>query len=95
MLESLSVGTPCIASWSSSIPEVGGKVCSYFDPLSAADMRRAVLEMLTRRRMAGARLPAACRTHAARYSWDASLACILDGLRPLLEARASHLTTDN
>ncbi len=91
VLESLSAGTPCVASWSSSIPEVGGPdgaagVCSYFDPLSAADMHRALLAMLARRRQEGAALQAACRAHAARFSWDATLACILDRLEPLLHS---------
>jgi glycosyltransferase involved in cell wall biosynthesis len=94
VLESLSAGTPCVASWSSSIPEVGGDVCSYFDPLSAADMHRALLEMLARRRAEGPALQAACRAQAARFSWDAALAAILDRLVPLLHSPAL-LTTDN
>ncbi len=87
VLESLSAGTPCVASWSSSIPEVGGRLCSYFDPLSAADMHRAVLEILARQRSEGAALAAACRAHAARFSWEAALASILDRLEPLLHGR--------
>ncbi len=85
VLESLSAGTPCVASWSSSIPEVGGEVCGYFDPLSAADLQRAVVDMLARRRRQGPALAQACRAHAARFSWDASLARILDRLKPLLQ----------
>ena len=84
VLESLSAGTPCVASWSSSIPEVGGTVCSYFDPLSAADMHRALLATLARRGREGARLGAACQAHAARFTWDAALSAILDRLEPLL-----------
>ena len=96
VLESLSAGTPCVASWSSSIPEVGGRVCSYFDPLSAADMHRALLAMLTRRRAHGPALRAACLAQAARFTWDASLAAILDRLTPLLQERAApSLTTDD
>ncbi len=86
VLESLSAGTPCVASWSSSIPEVGGDLCSYFDPLSAADMHRALLDMLARRRREGDAFRAACRAHAARFSWDATLAAILDRLIPLLHS---------
>ena len=94
VLESLSAGTPCVASWSSSIPEVGGPshgraVCSYFDPLSATDMHRALLEMLARRRAQGPKLQAACRAHAARFSWDAALLAILDRLEPLLHSTKS------
>ncbi len=100
VLESLSAGTPCVASWSSSIPEVGGSpklgICSYFDPLSAADMHRALLDMLSRQRAQGARLQAACRAHAARFSWDAALLAILDRLEPLLHSTKSlpSRTTD-
>jgi glycosyltransferase involved in cell wall biosynthesis len=84
VLESLSAGTPCVASWSSSVPEAGGALCSYFDPLSAADMRRALLETLARRRAEGDALREACRAHAARFSWTAAAAGILERLMPLI-----------
>lgn len=74
VLESLSVGTPAVASWSSSIPEVGGDVCGYFDPLSAADFSRALRTLLARR---GPDLTEACQTHALRYSWRNALARVL------------------
>jgi glycosyltransferase involved in cell wall biosynthesis len=74
VLESLSVGTPCVASWSSSIPEVGGEVCAYFDPLSAEDFGRALRSLLARRSQA---LEAACQAHAARFTWRAALGRIL------------------
>jgi glycosyltransferase involved in cell wall biosynthesis len=74
VLESLSVGTPCVASWSSSIPEVGGDLCAYFDPLSAEDFGRAIRALLARR---GPALEAACRDHAARYTWRSALARVL------------------
>jgi glycosyltransferase involved in cell wall biosynthesis len=84
VLESLSAGTPCVASWSSSIPEVGGSVCAYFDPLSAADLQRALAEMLARRAREGEALRAACRAHAAKFSWDATLGVILERLEPIV-----------
>ena len=74
VLESLSVGTPCVASWSSSIPEVGGECCTYFDPLNAADFGRALRELLARR---GPALQAACRAHAERFTWRAALGRVL------------------
>jgi glycosyltransferase involved in cell wall biosynthesis len=74
VLESLSVGTPCVASWSSSIPEVGGTCCAYFDPLSAADFSRALRSLLARR---GPALDEACRAHAARFTWRAALGRVL------------------
>ncbi len=87
VLESMSAGTPCIASWSSSIPEVGGALCSYFDPLSAADMQRAVLEMLDRRRREGDRLRESCRTRAAAFSWENAAGAILERLAAILPPR--------
>jgi glycosyltransferase involved in cell wall biosynthesis len=80
VLESLSVGTPCVASWSSSIPEVGGQCCAYFDPLSAADFRRALRDLLARR---GPALQAQCREHAARFTWHAALGRVLGRLLAL------------
>jgi glycosyltransferase involved in cell wall biosynthesis len=84
VLESLSAGTPCVASWSSSIPEVGGALCSYFDPLSATGMQRALRDMLARRRDEGETLRAACRDHAARFTWQDTAATILARLVDLL-----------
>ena len=75
VLESLSVGTPCVASWSSSIPEVGGEVCSYFDPFSVEDFARAIEDLLARR---GPALEAACRARAEKFTWRLAAARILD-----------------
>jgi len=75
VIESLSVGTPCVASWSSAIPEVGGDVCEYFDPLDAADFHRAIGALLARR---GPALGAACRERAQAFTWRATLGVILE-----------------
>jgi glycosyltransferase involved in cell wall biosynthesis len=77
VLESLSVGTPCVASWSSSIPEVGGPVCEYFDPLDARDFHRALMALLGRR---GPALSEACRAWSAQFTWRAGLGRILERL---------------
>jgi hypothetical protein len=68
-------------------------VCEYFDPLSAADLERAVGAMLARRRAEGAALAEACRAHAARFTWDAMLAAIAAPLLKLLLARSSPGST--
>jgi len=75
VLESLSVGTPCVASWSSAIPEAGGAVCEYFDPLDAVDLHRAIMALAARRPPAEA-----CRQHAAGFTWEAALGLILGSL---------------
>lgn len=48
VIEALAVGTPVLASWSSSIPEVGGDLVSYFDPTDAGDFQAAFDSALTR-----------------------------------------------
>jgi glycosyltransferase involved in cell wall biosynthesis len=93
VLESLAAGTPCVASWSSAIPEAGGDVCEYFDPLSAADLARALGSMLARRAADGEALAQACRAHAARFTWDAMLADIAAPLLTLLLARGGASPT--
>jgi len=75
VLESLSAGTPAVASWSSAIPEVGGELCAYFDPLSAVDMQRAVTTMLARDSDS---LRQACKERAKQFSWDAAANTILE-----------------
>jgi len=56
---------------------VGGSLCSYFDPLSAADMLWATREMLARRHSEGVALSEQCRAHAAKFSWDTAAETIL------------------
>jgi glycosyltransferase involved in cell wall biosynthesis len=41
-LEAMAHGCPVASSNASSMPEVIGDACEYFDPLSPADMRRAI-----------------------------------------------------
>jgi glycosyltransferase involved in cell wall biosynthesis len=93
VLESLAAGTPCVASWSSAIPEAGGEVCEYFDPLSAVDLERALRSILAQRAQGGAALEQACRAHASRFTWDATLAAIAGPLCKLLLARAATVPT--
>lgn len=44
--ESLAFGRPCLASRASSLPEVGGDLVRYFDPLDPDDCARAVAAVL-------------------------------------------------
>ncbi len=87
VLESLSVGTPCVASWSSSIPEVGGDLCCYFDPFSARDFIRAIQAMKRRRRVEGPALAQACRERARQFTWEAALGRIVARLEPIVARR--------
>jgi glycosyltransferase involved in cell wall biosynthesis len=87
VLESLSAGTPCVASFSSSIPEVGGDLCCYFDPLSAEDFFRAIRDMKQKRVLERATLAQACRDRAAQFTWEAALARIFQRLERVVGAR--------
>jgi len=78
MIESLSLGTPCIASCSSSLPEVGGEFCTYFDPYSVLDLHRAILEFKRTPRPPAYRQ--ACRESVAKFSWTAMALAILGAL---------------
>jgi glycosyltransferase involved in cell wall biosynthesis len=89
VLESLAAGTPAVASWSSAIPEAGGDVCTYFDPLSSSGLEQAIAAMLRRRAAEGEALAGACRAHAARFTWDAMLAAIAAPLCKMLLARGA------
>jgi glycosyltransferase involved in cell wall biosynthesis len=83
ILESLSVGTPCVAAFSSSMPEVGGAFCQYFDPCSAEDLRRVVEGMLTK---AGPRpLAAGCEAWVQRFTWPKLVARMLLALAPAIQ----------
>jgi glycosyltransferase involved in cell wall biosynthesis len=70
VIEALSLGTPCIASRSSSIPEVGGEFCTYFDPYSLIELGDAVERVLARNPKGDAAYVAASSAFAQAYSWE-------------------------
>jgi glycosyltransferase involved in cell wall biosynthesis len=82
VVESLSVATPCVASFSSSIPEVGGDLCHYFDPCSAADLHRSLAAALASGQKGNPTFEAACAAWVARFSWQAGSATMLRALTP-------------
>ncbi|MBV9784703.1 MAG: glycosyltransferase family 4 protein [Acidisphaera sp.] len=87
VLESLSVGTPCIASFSSSIPEVGGDACVYFDPFSAESLYAAVQHVQGAGLKQQPEFLSACRALTERFTWDNMLERILV---PLVEELRNH-----
>ncbi len=46
LVEAMAAGCPVLAADATSLPEVGEKSVSYFDPTSATDLGRAMLEMI-------------------------------------------------
>lgn len=69
VLEAMACGTPVVSSNTASLPELGGDVARYFNPLDVDEMTATIDEVLgnesLRQRMAQ-RSPA----HAAQFSWD-------------------------
>jgi len=86
IVESLALGTPCIASWTSSIPEVGGDTCYYFDPYSVSDLSRAVAEVVQRRPKKNLEIQSECRKQASLFSWKVTVNRIMAALEPHIEA---------
>lgn len=71
VLEALACGTPCVISHNSSLPEVGGELATYVDPLDessiAAGMDRLLVDEDWRRHVA-----VAGPIWAKRFSWAAT-----------------------
>lgn len=88
VLEALSVGTPVITSFSSSLPEIGGDLCFYIDPFSAESLYRAVREVQTRRPKQDPDFRARATALAARFTWRNTLHAILSPLARELTERA-------
>lgn len=83
VLEAMAAGCPVACSNASSLPEVGGDAALYFDP---DDTRAAVLQAETMLPGGEARAERvrAGREWAARFSWEAHFAALLDIYRELL-----------
>jgi glycosyltransferase involved in cell wall biosynthesis len=77
--ESLAFGKPCLASNATSMPEVGGRLARYFDPLDVEGATQAVASLL--RDPAGL---AAWQAEVAREfrpaSWSRTAEMVLDAL---------------
>lgn len=85
IVEALACGTPVVASASSSLPEAGGDLALYFDPLDAAALAGQLARVLDDpaiRQRARAEGPA----HAARFSW----ACAGERLAAVYERVATQ-----
>jgi glycosyltransferase involved in cell wall biosynthesis len=90
LLEAMACGVRCIASRTTSLPEVGGDVVEYIDPLDSDELARAMLFSLKATVLGDPFWPAVDR--ARRFTWDgaaAKTARVIDGLlsrdfRPIL-----------
>ena len=78
VLEALSLGRAVLTTRSSSIPEVGGEVCYYFDPFTEGDFdlafQRAYFDVETRPEFVSSR----ARRRSQRFSWRKFYGRMLD-----------------
>jgi len=80
VLEAMACGCPVLCGWSSSLPEVGGKVASYFRPRDAGDLARRLTGLLNDgRRLAEMR--AMGPVQSARFRFDKTAEQVLAVLR--------------
>lgn len=94
VLESLSVGTPCITSHSSSLREVGGDVCGYFDPFSVRELHGAVKNIQAMHATDRAGLRERCRQRAALFTWENMAADVLEALAPSVRAAKARYSQE-
>lgn len=79
LLEAMAFGAPVVCSRTGALPEVGGEVPVYFDPLDVADMARALGESLASS-VSRQELAAQGRLRASGFSWDDTAAGTLAAL---------------
>ena len=84
-LEAMATGTPVLAARAGALPEVCGDAAMYCDPGSDEDIAVRILEILGDSRLR-ARLSAAGRVRAARYTWER---CAKRTAETLLDAAAA------
>jgi glycosyltransferase involved in cell wall biosynthesis len=86
IIEALTLGTPCLTTRSSSLPEVGGTECHYFDPFVEGDFARGFASAL----QDSAQRRQARRDRAAQFTWPRTWRIITDAVDALLAAPVRH-----
>ncbi len=89
--ESLSAGTPCVTTFSSSMPEIGGDLCWYHDPFSIDSLHQALQAVQRAQPKQSAAYQAECRTAVQAMTWDAMFAGMLHRLDPSIRTTLATL----
>jgi glycosyltransferase involved in cell wall biosynthesis len=84
VLEAMRRGLPVVCSNASSLPEVAGDAAIYFDPTDTEAMASALQHVLSDAELR-ARLTAAGRRQAERFSWEATARATLASYDRALE----------
>jgi len=86
VLEALAAGVPAVTTRSSSLPEIGGSACYYFDPFDEGNFDRVLARALSDARTRKDELRPQCREQAAKFSWPRSYSTIMMTIEQLLAA---------
>ncbi len=87
LLEALACGSSTAAARAASLPEVGGDIPFWFNPVDPVDIARAILEAIeTPNAEAGP-------THAAEFSWELSAATLVEILAGMSSRPKQSSTT--
>ena len=85
VLEAMAFGVPCVTTRSSSIPEVGGSLCYYFDPHKPKDFDRALARSLVDVHVHGQAAGEERRAWARQFSWAETYRRMMAPIDALLE----------
>jgi glycosyltransferase involved in cell wall biosynthesis len=89
VLEALSFGVPVVTTRSSSVPEVGGEACYYFNPFLDDDFGRALSRALTDLTVIGSAVRRRCLNRAAAFSWRQTYSAMMTAVEGRLAAKRS------
>jgi len=86
ILEGLAHGIPSITTRSSSLPEVGGTCCYYFDPFVSGDFDVALSRAMIDIQLRGPAIRKACLAQAAKFSWARTYGTMMHAVDAKLSA---------
>jgi glycosyltransferase involved in cell wall biosynthesis len=88
LLEAAALGVPSVTTRSSSLPEAGGPHAYYFDPFTAGDFGRVLMQALVDLEVDGDAVRQRCREWGRRFSWAKTYGIMkrrIQGLFPVQE----------
>ncbi|HLC94180.1 MAG TPA: glycosyltransferase family 1 protein [Patescibacteria group bacterium] len=80
LLEAMSLGCPVVSSKSSSLPEIGGNACLYFDPHDPQELAEKMLEIVTNTALAQ-ELVKKGKERVQLFSWEKCAQETLEALK--------------